>query len=1125
MSAYMAKPQFPRWFRKIGVGCIFLFQIGLRLSAGTVTVAAAEKEPANAKSQPDSAQELESGFVNPVGKTWIYWWWPNGYASNEGIVRDLDEMKTKGISGALVFHAGAGETPVTIEFMSKEWLEFFRFAVEEAAKRDITITLNLCQAWNALGPWITPDHAARMLHTQTLQVNGPQALSHRFPVPEKLNYYEALFALAWREKEGVCQTDSWIDLTGRLKNSGHLEWQIPDGQWRIVLYGSHVHSKAKRQRGLETDPLNKAAMDVHFEHTVLPAIKGLEPYLGKTFTHVHIDSSEIGNPDWTPKFREEFRRLRGYDPFPYLAAKANLVVNDTETTERFLEDYDRTVGDLMIECYYGYLGELAAKYGLKTHSEAAGFQKPTVDALRALGCNDISMSEFWARFFKDGRPAINQMSEPQLRAHDGIKTAASAAHVYGRPIVQAEAYTVSIKDPNFHADLFDLKDVGDRAFCQGLNRMVLCFFILQPESDDRMPGYLWPGVGYEFNRKTTWWPMSKTWFDYLNRCQYLHQEGRAVADVCYFQGDWVPAYVPAKWAMDPPLPAGYDCDTINAEAMINRMKVDGQGRLCLPDGFTYRYLVLNQAGRWQKSVAITNVPEIGSGKPLALSLASLRKLKELAEAGATVMGPKPDRMIGLPHNPQDEAEARELIEILWDGFPALNSAPVVTIRSSSSLIHKGNHFTVERAADGNPKTFWVSKGVEPGEGPTKEKPEWLLLDLGKLRPVTAVTIVPRVNFGPRAAELQISEDGSRFETVQQLSMDRENPVTVELSGRATRSVRLLITDSWANERNVQVCEFSADCPNEAPVSGETRVGKGRVIWNRSLADVMRADGLLPDLEIQEGKQTLALPIETFGGIPNPGSFDWIHRTVGTADFYFLTNLRNAPASGDFVFRVNGKQPELWDPITGTIQKLPAYGLCNDGRISLPLEFSPRQCFFVVFRNELQAPGRGANFPDLRSIGEVAGSWEVRFNTKWGGPESIVFDQLQDWTDRPEEGIKYYSGTATYRKTFDLPETAADGRLYLDLGVVNDMACVRLNGSDMGIVWCAPWRVDITAAVKPTGNRLEIDVVNLWRNRLVGDVRLPPDQRFTTSNLEKIFKPDTPLLPSGLRGPVTLKSVR
>jgi hypothetical protein len=145
---------------------------------------------------------------------------------------------------------------------------------------------------------------------------------------------------------------------------------------------------------------------------------------------------------------------------------------------------------------------------------------------------------------------------------------------------------------------------------------------------------------------------------------------------------------------------------------------------------------------------------------------------------------------------------------------------------------------------------------------------------------------------------------------------------------------------------------------------------------------------------------------------------------------------------------------------------------------------------------------------------------VAFDPKWGGPERVTFDTLADWTKRPEDGIKFYSGTAVYRKTFDAPEVSRGQRLFLDLGTVKNLARVRLNGHDLGAVWCAPWRVDITGAVKPKGNQLEISVANLWPNRLIRDQGLPAAQRLSSTTWNPFAK-DAPLLESGLLGPVTL----
>jgi hypothetical protein len=157
------------------------------------------------------------------------------------------------------------------------------------------------------------------------------------------------------------------------------------------------------------------------------------------------------------------------------------------------------------------------------------------------------------------------------------------------------------------------------------------------------------------------------------------------------------------------------------------------------------------------------------------------------------------------------------------------------------------------------------------------------------------------------------------------------------------------------------------------------------------------------------------------------------------------------------------------------------------------------------------------------VATLAGPWEISFDPRWGGPEKIVFEQLEDWTHRPEEGIRYYSGAATYSKQFDLPAAALRPRsgLFLDLGKVKNVARVRLNGRDLGVVWTAPWRVDISRAAKARANHLAIEVVNLWPNRLIGDAKLPPDRRRTTTNVVKFSQPGSSPLPSGLLGPVTI----
>jgi hypothetical protein len=208
-----------------------------------------------------------------------------------------------------------------------------------------------------------------------------------------------------------------------------------------------------------------------------------------------------------------------------------------------------------------------------------------------------------------------------------------------------------------------------------------------------------------------------------------------------------------------------------------------------------------------------------------------------------------------------------------------------------------------------------------------------------------------------------------------------------------------------------------------------------------------------------------------------------------------------------------------------------------------MRFEPRQSYFVVFQRTAVNRSRvGKNFHEVKEIAQLVGPWEVEFDPQWGGPERVTFATLEDWTKRPEEGIRYYSGTAAYILNFDLPAAARVPK-YLDLGLVKNVAQVWLNGKDLGVVWTAPWRVDISAVVKAKGNELKIEVVNLWPNRLIADGKLPRDQQRTVTNVrtydavvpDDLFTwncpqcegrrkthQEPPLLPSGLLGPVTLR---
>jgi hypothetical protein len=304
-----------------------------------------------------------------------------------------------------------------------------------------------------------------------------------------------------------------------------------------------------------------------------------------------------------------------------------------------------------------------------------------------------------------------------------------------------------------------------------------------------------------------------------------------------------------------------------------------------------------------------------------------------------------------------------------------------------------------------------------------------------------------------------------------------------------------------------------------------------------VGDALRAMGVERDLELVqiEGVKTV----------------EWIHRRSGDAEIYFLCNQENISQHGlthdglqisfsgaedcdpgrdtaklEVAFRVIGRQPELWDAVTGARRDLPEFQE-KQGRTVVPITLAPVGSCFVVLRKPIAGTSRSArtmNFPALKAVATLEGPWTVKFDPRWGGPEQVSFDNLDDWTLRAEEGIKHYSGRATYEKTFDMPNAVqiAGSSVYLDLGTLHSIAEVRCNGKDLGVLWCPPWRVEVTGTLKPAGNKLEIDVINVWANRVIGDAALPEEKRFTWTSLSETIsalKPDSKLIPSGLRGPV------
>jgi hypothetical protein len=321
-------------------------------------------------------------------------------------------------------------------------------------------------------------------------------------------------------------------------------------------------------------------------------------------------------------------------------------------------------------------------------------------------------------------------------------------------------------------------------------------------------------------------------------------------------------------------------------------------------------------------------------------------------------------------------------------------------------------------------------------------------------------------------------------------------------------------NNWEQE-NVVLNQLAAELWGAADGKTifENNYGEGQIISGLTADEVLNRKSIEPDF--------------SFTG--NLG-IDYIHRTTPAGEIYFLRNDREEPVKGTCRFRVTGKYPELWDASTGTAMRVADYDKEKTG-ISMEIELPAHGSVFVVFHNENRRDIALVADQDRKAAGaEIPGPWKVNFPPDWGAPPSVVFDRLISWTESDDEGVKYFSGTATYQNKFQADEDGVKNGMMLDLGEVRDVAEVFINGKSAGILWKKPYQADISQLIKAGENELKIEIVNLWVNRLTGDMLADPKDRFCKTNQSFMTKEVWPggdepfrLQPAGLLGPVRLLS--
>jgi hypothetical protein len=1109
----------------------------------------------------ESHEGLQEGFSAPAPsfRPWVYASWINGNITREGITADLEAMEKVGIGGLQFLEIGMGVPRGPVDYMSPEWKSLFKHMATEASRLGLKINIHNGAGWNGSGgPWITPALSMQKVVFSEIRLEGPKEFRGTLPQPEtKEGYYRDIAVLAfptpsdvridniqgkasftakrvaalpWPDEKKVSPRDvidpsAVIDLTPLLKSDGSLHWTVPEGRWTLLRVGhtstgKHAFPAADSAQGLECDKLSREAVEWHFANLAGQLIDE-NGTLGKeesSLWGVHIDSWECGSQNWTPLMKEEFKKRRGYDLTPYLPALSGYVLGGIEISERFLWDFRKTISEMLVENYAGRMRELAAERGLKLSIQAYG-HNPS-DNLPYAAEADEPQGEFWVGL----HPVIS-------------KEMPSAGHVYGKNIISAEAFT-SLETEKWLQHPGSIKARGDEAFCKGYNRFVIHRYAMQPWLD-RFPGITYGPYGLHYERTQTWWEHSKPWHDYLARCQYLLRQGRPVADICYVQSE------------NPPQSSreagfnGYEYDYCPPEAVLNRLSVK-DGCLVTPEGVSYKILVLADSERM--------TPEL------------LARVKELVSQGATVVGSRPRKSPSLVDYPECDAKVADLASELWgDGEESIVKRRVgkgmVISGVSPEDVLRGKGIGLDFCADGDPKSPFRYAHRQTDDGMD-------IYFFANTSPrAESLSCVFRVK--DKIPELWNPEDGTVKPTAVFDANGEFTSVPLRLQGgesvfvifRPGKLPEDRIVAAIRNDKVVHEANFPP--PRTAPGFGNfsltawVKPEKEIEILPESTRGVFlkaeRNDLIAAEhggkwgfghagSGLSVGRNGVSVFEHADGSFTPTLSWtgditDWTHLALvyedGTPRIYINGKPAHTGLKSRFsIHSSHGSRPAFVGQFSGirhferTLSPEEIMTLASESREETTPQPGARDLQIQKLSSgtlhaEVWTPGhyflrqqdgkkREFSVESIPAPIPLDDDWEVSFPPDQGAPEKVALDRLQSLSRHPESGVRFFSGTAKYRKNFQIPPGLLEkgNRLYLDLGKVAVAARVTLNGRDLGVLWKSPYRVEVTPCLTEGENELEVEVANLWPNRMIGDEWLADDAEHSNGcKIIQNWKPD------------------
>jgi len=1112
------------------------------------------------------ANELEAGFRNPPHSVGIraFWWWLNSNVTKEAITRDLTEMKAKGFNGALIFDAdgssqrGNRRVPAGPVFGSPDWTELFVHACQEAKRLDLELSLNIQSGWNLGGPKVTAEEATQTLVWSKTEVKGPVGFEQVLPTPRFRDFYRdvAVIAVPIRGAQSNTRTARGENIGYTLQASSSRRY-FP---YRLAVDGKLETHWVSEEGPDEEKPqwlLLTLSEPVEISELLLQGRAGYGPrdctiqlsldnHTFRTVKEASLKNGETLNASFEPQQAKFVRVLftSAFDANPVDGKARNVQVAEIALPGIGIPAVPafRPIKDLHLKNATRELGGSApdCRFLLNT--------TPALPGEFAVRSSEILILSKWRKLpaCEPGSWQAGSLPHDSAKMDDGgtlrwevpegdwvilrIGHTATGAHVS----TQSAGWGGRVLDYMNPDSLDAFWSRNIEPLFEAIGPMAGTTLRYVHTDSWEGGGMNWtPGFDRTFRERRGYDPLP--WLAVLAG-YVVDSRGDSNAFLADFRktiGDRVADHY------------GHLAELARSHGMATHPECSGPHAGPLDGLKNYGRSELMMSEFWSPSPHRPDPPNRFFVKQ-ASSAAHTYGRRLVGAEGFTTIGPHWNGVPWSAMKPSFDHEFCAGLNLLFThtftcspremGIPGQeyfagthfnpqvtwwNEAPAFIdyFKRCQYLAQQGDFVAdvVYYYGDHIPNIATLKEsdpaGALPGFDYDVLCEELLLSSLtvqnGRLALLSGmeyrVLVLPDHRVLSLGALKKIDELVRAGATV--LGPKPLRAVSLEGGAEGREEFRKLADGLWGPE------DLAED------TNGSHKVGLGRVAWGMPARDLLQADGIAPDV---------AMTLEDGNTAPD---MDWIHYQIGEAEVYFLAELAGKATSIDVTFRVDGQIPEFWDALDGSIREAATFKFIS-GCTQVPLEFDPYGSIFVVFRKRTADSKRsaGPNFPAWQQTQTIAGPWHVIFDATWGGPEQPVrFDTLTSWTEHKDPGIRYYSGKAVYQATFKLDHDPAGKPLAIELGNVEDVGIARvtLNGMDLGVVWRPPFRADISRTAKLGENKLEVMVVNSWRNRLIGDRELPEEQRLTRTNIEVLEhtlnkrQPKWELEPSGLLGPVTL----